>query len=128
MPNMNFRRYLLRLRESLRTASRKRRRAPSSRRFRLEYLEDRTAPSVTTLGVPDWLEQGPGPIINGNNVEVIPNRPQDGAINAMAIDPTNPDRMFVATVNGGIWRTNTARNSPFDGVDNDGDGTADEAT
>jgi hypothetical protein len=37
-----------------------------------------------------------------------------GAINAIAADPTNANIVFVATVNGGIWRTNDATDSsPF---------------
>jgi hypothetical protein len=69
-------------------------------------LKNLTAPPVF------WQEQGPGPI-NGNgnaNVEGLINQgnPQDGAIEAIAADPTNADRVFVGTVNGGVWGTTNA--------------------
>ena len=73
-----------------------------------ERLEDRCMLSVSLAGVPQWVSQGPAPIDNGNNVIGIPNRPQVGAIEAIAVDPGNANRVFVATVNGGIWRTEDA--------------------
>src|SRR5262249_4490050 len=36
------------------------------------------------------------------------NSPQAGAIEAVAVDPSNANRVFVATVNGGVWRTGNA--------------------
>jgi hypothetical protein len=67
-------------------------------RPRLEHLEDRTAPSVTTTGLPSWIEQGPGPLTSGSLQAA-------GATEAIASDPLNADRLFVGTVGGGIWRT-----------------------
>jgi hypothetical protein len=71
-----------------------------------ELLEARVLPSITLVGQPSWAEQGPAPVNNGNNV-IIPaqNNPQAGAIQALAVDPLNPNRVFAATVNGGVWRT-----------------------
>src|SRR2546430_255196 len=80
-------------------------------RLLLEALEERTLLSVTLQGIPNWAEQGPGPMFNGNNVEGIPNRPQAGAINQIAVDPANADRIFVATSDGGIWRTTNGTNA-----------------
>lgn len=98
--------------------------------FSIEPLESRLLLSVTLAGSPDWIAQGPAPIENGNNVILTApgqNRPQDAAVHAIAIDPTNANRVFIATVNGGIWRTTNATYSQFDSADNDGDGTVDEA-
>jgi hypothetical protein len=99
-----------------------------TRRLVLETLEDRTLPAVSLPGAPTWVDQGPGPMENGNNV-IIPaqNNPQVGAVHAIAIDTTNPNRVFIASVNGGIWRSDTATYSRFDGVNNDGEGATDEA-
>src|SRR5260370_7698592 len=65
--------------------------------LRLELLEDRTLLSFSLTGDPIWVSQGPEPIFNGNNVQGIPNAPQIGAGNQVAIDPTNPDHMFPPT-------------------------------
>ncbi len=64
--------------------------------------------TIDLMGVPNWVEQGPGTITNGNNVEGIPNNPQAGAVNAVAADPTNANRLFAASTNGGIWLTTNA--------------------
>jgi len=50
-----------------------------------------------------WTEQGPGPILPDTAYGQA-----SGAINAVAVDPSNPARIFVATVNGGVWRTTNA--------------------
>ena len=71
----------------------------------IERLANPALLTVDLFGMPNWIEQGPGPITNGNNVLGIPNKPQAGAINAVAVDPKNPDHVFAATVDGGIWRT-----------------------
>jgi hypothetical protein len=62
----------------------------------LEALEDRV---LMTLGNPVWVNQGPAPLLSINT-------PADsGAINAVAVDPNNPARAFIASTDGGIWRT-----------------------
>jgi len=52
---------------------------------------------------PAWVEQGPGPISVAYGEYPWPL--EDGAIESVVIDPSNPDRIFVASVNGGVWRT-----------------------
>jgi len=54
-----------------------------------------------------WIGEGPGPGINGQET-VAPNNQINGAIQAIAVDPTNPDIMYVGSVNGGIWKTTNA--------------------
>lgn len=63
---------------------------------------------AATLAAP-WVEQGPGPILNGANTEGMPGpNPVAGAINAIVPDPTSADIVFVGTVNGGVWKTSNA--------------------
>ncbi|MCU0753597.1 MAG: PPC domain-containing protein [Xanthomonadales bacterium] len=54
-----------------------------------------------------WVSLGPAPATNGQ-VEGITNRPVTGAVNAVVAHPTNADILYVAAVNGGIWRTANA--------------------
>jgi hypothetical protein len=56
---------------------------------------------------PRWVEEGPGPILNGQ-VAIPPNNPVSGAINAIAASRTNPDLLYVGAVNGGVWKTTNA--------------------
>jgi hypothetical protein len=54
-----------------------------------------------------WVAQAPGPTTIGQ-VENIADREVVGAVNALAPHPTNPDILYVASVNGGLWRTTNA--------------------
>jgi hypothetical protein len=79
-------------------------------------LEARTLlTGISLLGIPSWLEEGPRPIINANNnaltsgnPTIPPNNPAAGAVESIAVNPSNPSQIYVATVNGGIWVTNNA--------------------
>src|SRR5215471_9229343 len=62
---------------------------------------------TSSLSAPSWVEEGPGPILNGQEA-VPPNNPVSGAINAIAASRTNPDLVYVGTVNGGVWKTTNA--------------------
>jgi hypothetical protein len=80
--------------------------APARRsRPLLETLEDRLAPVIIH---PGWVEAGPGPITMIGNFQGDANAAVAGAINAIAVHPTNPNLLLVGTVNGGIWRTTNA--------------------
>ena len=56
-----------------------------------------------------WIGQGPSPIEYGQ-VEGLTsqNNPVAGAIQAVVTHPTNPDVMWVGSVNGGVWGTTNA--------------------
>jgi hypothetical protein len=75
----------------------------------------RTLVVVTALSVGpalgQWIEQGPGPILFGQD-EGIPNDPVSGAINWIALDSTNANIAYLATVNGGVWKTMNATADP----------------
>src|ERR1700752_4473838 len=63
--------------------------------------------ATRAISAPRWVEEGPGPILNGQT-QGFPNNPVAGAINAIFASQINPDLLYVATVNGGIWRTTNA--------------------
>ena len=67
-------------------------------------LEDRVVPAA-------WVPQGPSPTINAQVTIPADNNPVNGAIQSIAAHPTNPDIIYAATVNGGVWKT-TSRRSP----------------
>ncbi len=79
------------------------------RRLNLELLEDRTLLSVDPIGLPKWVEQGPGPIHAGGAEVGDPTTRDDnitsGAIQAIAVDPSDSKIVYIGSVNGGIWRT-----------------------
>jgi photosystem II stability/assembly factor-like uncharacterized protein len=56
---------------------------------------------------PAWRRSGPSPSTDGQ-VEGIADREVVGAVQAIAAHPENPDVLYVAAVNGGIWQTTNA--------------------
>jgi len=94
-------------RSSVRSSAR--RDSVRARRVRLvhEPLEERTLLSVDLTGIPNWVEQGQGPV-TGGQVILPPNNRVTGPIEAVAAHPTDADAMLVGTVNGGVWRTTNA--------------------
>ena len=84
--------------------------APTTRRPRgwkplIELLEARLVLSTT------WVGEGPAPINDPNGADAIvlsPNNPTSGAVTGVAASPTNPNLLYVATDNGGVWKTTNA--------------------
>ena len=73
--------------------------APRPRcRLHLEALEDRF---LLALSVPAWVPQDPTAINDVSGTPILGN----GAVQTVAIDPTNANRIFAAAVEGGIWAT-----------------------
>lgn len=56
----------------------------------------------------DWIPQGPAPTVFGQVENVTPDNEVVGAIHSVVAHPTNPDVVYIAAVNGGIWRTDNA--------------------
>lgn len=54
-----------------------------------------------------WISQGPDSIIGGANVRVE-GKTQAGALAAVVAHPTDPNILWVSSVNGGIWKTTNA--------------------
>lgn len=76
----------------------------------VESLEERALLAYVdpTPEVGIFEEQGGAPVQNGQIMNVTPNRQVTGAIEDVLAHPTNPDILFVGTINGGIWRTDDA--------------------
>src|SRR5438309_5498670 len=90
-----------------------------SRRAQLQALRRATSPverlearrllaGVQLTGLPNYLNEGPQPTINSGNVVVDGRNQASGAVSAIVADPSNSSRIFIAAINGGIWRTDNA--------------------
>jgi outer membrane protein OmpA-like peptidoglycan-associated protein len=68
----------------------------------LVHAGDFTGQLIFTSGVPDWVNQGPGPLRGGQVVNI-----EDGAVagatQAIAVDPRDLLKVYVGTVGGGLW-------------------------
>jgi hypothetical protein len=51
---------------------------------------------------PSWTAIGPAPIPNG---QTSPTNAVSGRVTAIAVDPTDPNVVYVGTANGGVWRS-----------------------
>lgn len=77
----------------------------------LEKLEQRETPAVTAglSQTATWSDLGPTTITNGQVRNIGANNTVNGAVQAMVAHPTDPNIMFVAGPNGGVWRTTDAQ-------------------
>src|SRR5262249_29660889 len=73
----------------------------------LSYDGEESNGRLTIVGTSGWLSEGTAPGIHGGET-VSPNNQVNGAIQAIAVDPTNANIMYVGSVNGGIWKTTNA--------------------
>ena len=64
-------------------------------------------PLDTSFNSLKWTAQGPGPGTNGD-LNISPDHPISGGVSAIAPHPTNPDILYIGTVNGGVWRSDNA--------------------
>lgn len=86
--------------------------SPYLARLAIEPLEDRRMLAIDLVNIPAWVEEGPAPIIGGNT-QGITEPPQpftdsvSGAVEAIAVHPLDSSTAVIATVNGGLWITNT---------------------
>ena len=85
-----------------------RRTAPRSRRLLLEPMEPRMLLSVSLVGIPDWIDEGPNYTINGQTAGLGGPNPVAGAIEAIAPSPTDANTIYIGSIGGGIWRTTDA--------------------
>src|SRR3981081_4260741 len=54
---------------------------------------------------PFWVPLGPSPIPNGQTIGAPPQIPVSGRVNAIAVDPRNPNIIYVGPAQGGVFRS-----------------------
>lgn len=89
-------------------------RSSAATRSVVEPLEKRTLLSISVSGIPNWIAEGPAPNTNGQDETIPgpPNNPVSGAIEAVAIDPGDPNTVYVGGANGGVWKTTNENANP----------------
>ena len=68
---------------------------------------DQPPPTPTTQIGGLWVNIGPAPTVNAQ-VSIPPSNQVCGAIQAIAAHPTDANVLYIASVNGGVWRTANA--------------------
>ena len=67
-----------------------------------------TGQLVFVQGVPEWEERGPGQVSDANvrlGDDSADDRIVTGAIQDVAVHPSDPNTIYIASVNGGVWKT-----------------------
>ena len=84
--------------------------ARKSAQYIVESLERRVLLFATPGigGIPEWYSASLPELSNGNTIIPDQSSAVSGAVNALAPSPTNANKLFVATVNGGVWSTGDA--------------------
>lgn len=85
-----------------------------------------STPAVT-FNPPAWTPQGPSYITGNDNSILPPDNPAGGAVQAIAVHPTNPNVAWLGSVNGGIWMTTNLQWSRTNGINDDNLGGVDDA-
>ncbi|HMF08171.1 MAG TPA: hypothetical protein VKJ00_03475, partial [Thermoanaerobaculia bacterium] len=71
-----------------------------------------TGPPGGSESSPTWVSIGPGTIPNGQTDPAVgPLNPVSGRVSAIAVDPSNPDIVYMGGAQGGVWKTTNARTS-----------------
>ena len=61
------------------------------------------APLVNAVSVPSWQELGPLNMTDPGQTAIL--EPSQGRMNAIAVDPTNPQHLYAGAADGGVWVT-----------------------
>jgi hypothetical protein len=71
-----------------------------------DKIEERTSALISAT----WTQQGPAPMLNGqeNVLPISARNPTAGAVESVVPQPGNANIIYVATVNGGVWKTTNA--------------------
>jgi hypothetical protein len=69
-------------------------------------------PLDTSFPCIKWFAQGPGPCTNAD-ANMPPSHPSVGAVQAIVAHPSNPDIVWLAAVNGGVWRCTNATSANY---------------
>src|SRR5262249_223515 len=71
--------------------------------LRLRRLERRDLPSNSLpLSLTNWSEIGPAPVSVG---QTAGGQPITGRISSVAVDPADPNTIYVGSAGGGVWKT-----------------------
>jgi hypothetical protein len=69
-----------------------------------QQLQQRRRDPAGTLSLPPaWVELGPAPIPNGQTQTFV--RPVSGRVTAIEVDPADPNKVYVGTAQGGVYRS-----------------------
>lgn len=77
-----------------------------------DHARKNNADDRPDVAAPQWRALGPSAIPNGQTDDTAGRlSPVSGRVNAIATDPSNPDIVYAAGAQGGVWKTTDARSA-----------------
>jgi len=77
----------------------------STRNTAIQAMERQVPRRPGNVPFPGWMPIGPSPVPNGQTQQFPATAPVSGRATCVAIDPTNSNKVYLGTAQGGVWRT-----------------------
>jgi hypothetical protein len=77
----------------------------SMRNQAIQAMERQVPTRPGNVPFPGWMQLGPSPVPNGQTQQFPNVAPVSGRATCVAVDPTNSNKVYLGTAQGGVWRT-----------------------
>jgi hypothetical protein len=71
----------------------------------IRLMEQQIPKRPGNVPFPGWMALGPSPLPNGQTQQFPAVAPVSGRATCVAVDPTNSNKVYLGTAQGGVWRT-----------------------
>ena len=77
----------------------------ASRNLAIQRMEHQVPTRPGNVPFPGWMALGPSPVPNGQTQQFPTVAPVSGRATCVVVDPTNSNKVYLGTAQGGVWRT-----------------------
>jgi hypothetical protein len=77
----------------------------AARNQAIQQMEHQVPTRPGNVPFPGWMQLGPSPVPNGQTQQFPNVAPVSGRATCVAVDPTNSNKVYLGTAQGGVWRT-----------------------
>ena len=75
------------------------------RNVAIQTMEHQVPGRPGNVPFPGWMALGPSPVPNGQTQQFPTVAPVSGRATCVVVDPTNSNKVYLGTAQGGVWRT-----------------------
>ncbi len=75
------------------------------RNLAIQTMEHEVPTRSGNVPFPGWMPLGPSPVPNGQTQQFPTVAPVSGRATCVVVDPTNSNKVYLGTAQGGVWRT-----------------------
>src|SRR5207302_1468919 len=77
----------------------------ATRNLAIRTMEHQVPTRPGNVPIPGWTPMGPSPVPNGQTQQYPTVAPVSGRATCVVVDPTNSNKAYLGTAQGGVWRT-----------------------